>query len=145
MSDSAAPESRGVMEPDLLEVVLRGGAMDGGGVALGVTETGGGVGMPEAAFSKSSTCREAGRLLLPPMRPLICCALDLRSHHQQSHSMQPTVTATVSTPSKQQDQQLQWKHATTSAHIRTDLRHWVHSTPRIIPCLNAVHFHARLR
>ena len=51
----APPESRGVMEPDLLDVMLRGGAMDGSRVALGVTETGGGVGMPEAAFSKSST------------------------------------------------------------------------------------------
>lgn len=62
--------------------------MDGGGVAFGVTETGGGVGTLEAAFSKSSTCREAGRLLLPPMRPLICCARDLH----------PPTAAGLSTP-----------------------------------------------
>ena len=69
------------MEPDLWDV--RGGAMDGDGVAFGGTETGGGVGTLEAAFSKSSTCREAGRLLLPPMRPLICCARDLHPQQQQ--------------------------------------------------------------
>ena len=114
-----APESRGVMEPDLLDVVLSGGPMDGGGVALGVTETGGGVGMPEAAFSKSSTCREAGRLLLPPMRPLICCALDLQPQHQHSHSVQPTPAARVNT--HQATTPAATVAATaTSARIRTD-------------------------
>lgn len=50
------PESRGVMEPDLFDVMLRGGARDdGNGVALGVAEMEGGVGMLETAFSKSST------------------------------------------------------------------------------------------
>ena len=69
---SSPPESLGVMEADLSDASGGAGA-DKDGVALGVTETGGGVGMPEeAAFSKSSTCREAGRLLLPPVRPLIC-------------------------------------------------------------------------
>ena len=67
-----SPESLGVMEPDLLRPVLIGGGTPAGGVALGVIETGGGVGRPDAAFSKSSTCKDAGRLLLLPVRPLIC-------------------------------------------------------------------------
>ena len=56
MSGRVPPDSRGVMEPDLLDVMLRGPAKDDDGrVALGVAETGGGGGIPEAAFSKSST------------------------------------------------------------------------------------------
>lgn len=69
------PESLGVMEPDLAVVAARVGGrvrLD----VLGVMEMAGGAAML-AAFSKSSTCREAGRLLLPPVRPLNCCALDL--------------------------------------------------------------------
>ena len=64
------------MEPDLAEVAARVGGrvrLD----VLGVMEMAGGAAML-AAFSKSSTCREAGRLLLPPARPLNCCALDLQ-------------------------------------------------------------------
>ena len=125
------------MEPDLVDVVLRGGAMDGGGVALGWTETGGGVGMPEAAFSKSSTCREAGRLLLPPMRPLICCALDLQPN-TSSHT--PIPAATLKNNQQRQSQLIHNKKLTmpaatvaipTSAQIGEGLMHLVHSGAEI--------------
>lgn len=64
------PDSLGVIEPDLAVV----GATEGGRARLevvGVMEMAGGGAIP-AAFSKSSTWREAGRLLLPPVRPLNC-------------------------------------------------------------------------
>jgi len=64
------------MEPDLAVVAARVGGRVRPDV-LGVMEMAGGPAML-AAFSKSSTCREAGRLLLPPVRPLNCCALDLQ-------------------------------------------------------------------
>ena len=63
------------MEPDLAVVAARVGGRVRPDV-LGVMEMAAGAAML-AAFSKSSTCREAGRLLLPPVRPLNCCALDL--------------------------------------------------------------------
>ncbi len=63
------------MEPDLAVVAARVGGRVMPDV-LGVMEMAAGAAML-AAFSKSSTCREAGRLLLPPVRPLNCCALDL--------------------------------------------------------------------
>ena len=64
------------MEPDLAVVAGRVGGRVRPDV-LGVMEMAAGAAML-AAFSKSSTCREAGRLLLPPVRPLNCCALDLQ-------------------------------------------------------------------
>ena len=67
-----------MIEPDLAVE----GAIEGGRARLEVVvvmEMAGGAAMP-AAFSKSSTWREAGRLLLPPVRPLNCCALDLQAN-----------------------------------------------------------------
>ena len=66
------------MEPDLAVV----GATEGGRARLEMVvevEMAGGAAMP-AAFSKSSTWREAGRLLLPPVRPLSCWARDLQAN-----------------------------------------------------------------
>lgn len=66
------------MEPDLAVI----GATEGGRARFEVVvevEMAGGPAMP-AAFSKSSTWREAGRLLLPPVRPLSCWARDLQAN-----------------------------------------------------------------
>lgn len=68
--------SRGVREPDFRDdkPAGEGCAMGGLGTRLRV----GGMAVL-AAFSKSSTWREAGLLLLPPDLPLSCAARDLQS------------------------------------------------------------------
>ena len=72
------PESRSVIELDLAGAVAMGGGRAGPEVLL--TSDTAGEGAVPAAFSKSSTCRDAGRLLLPLLRPLSCCARDLHDH-----------------------------------------------------------------
>ena len=64
-----------MMEPDLAGAVAMGGGRAGPEGLL--TNGTAGEGAMPAAFSKSSTCKDAGRLLLPLLRPLSCCARDL--------------------------------------------------------------------